>query len=167
LKAAAVVLLIAGAAALASPVRARVLDWIRDAFLTPASAPAVAPADAASAGHASVEFLPVGHELNLEVVDAEAGGELRIGMNDGRAVVARTLNATSTVELLVLPAGLRIVNTAAHATYDISVPAQVTRIRVQIGQEAPLELEPAQLPRVILLGAQPGGPSSNGGGAPR
>jgi hypothetical protein len=71
------------------------------------------------------------------------------------------------VELLVLPAGLRIVNTAARATYDISVPAQITRIRVQIGQEAPLELEPGQLPRVILLGAQPGGPSSNGGGAPR
>lgn len=167
LKAAAVVLLIAGAAVMASPVRARVLDWIRDAFRSPASAPAAVPADPASAGHASVEFLPVGHELNLEVVDAEAGGELRIGRNDGRAVVARALNATSAVELLVLPAGLRIVNTAARATYEVSVPAQITRIRVQIGQEAPLELEPGQLPRVILLGAQPGGPSSNGGGAPR
>jgi hypothetical protein len=152
---------------MASPVRARVLDWIRETFRPSASAPAEVPADRASAGHASVEFLPVGHELNLEVVDAEAGGELRIGVNNGRAVVARALNATSAVELLVLPAGLRILNTAAHATYDVSVPAQITRIRVQIGQEAPLELEPGQLPRVILLGAQPGGPSSNGGGAPR
>jgi len=167
LKAAAVVLLIAGAAVMASPVRARVLDWIRDAFRPPASAPAEVPADRASAGHASVEFLPVGHELNLEVVDAEAGGELRIGVNNGRAVVARALNTTSTVELLVLPAGLRVVNTGARATYDVSVPAQITRIRVQIGREAPLELEPGQLPRVILLGAQLDGPGSNGGGAPR
>jgi hypothetical protein len=167
LKAAAVVLLIAGAAVMASPVRARVLDWIRDAFRPPASAPAVMPTDRASAGHASVEFLPVGNELNLEVVDAEAGGELRIGMNDGRAVVARARNATSAVELVVLPAGLRIVNTAARATYDISVPAQITRIRVQIGQDAPLELEPAQLPRVILFGAQPDGPGNNGGSDPR
>jgi hypothetical protein len=166
LKAAAVVLLIAGAAVMASPVRARVLDWIRDAFRPPASAPAVVSPDPAFADHASVEFLPVGDELNLEVVDAEAGGELRIDMNDGRAVVARALNPTSAVELLVLPAGLRIVNSAARATYEVSVPAQITRIRVQIGQEAPFELEPGQLPRFILLGAQPDGPR-NGGVAPR
>jgi hypothetical protein len=165
LKAAAVVLLIAGAAVMASPVRARVLDWIRDTFRPPVSAPAVVPADRASAGRASVEFLPVGHELNLEVVAAEAGGELRIGVNDGRAVVARALNATGAVELLVLPAGLRIVNTAARGTYDISVPAQITLIRVQIGEEASFELVPGQLPRVILLSADD--PGSNGGGAPR
>jgi hypothetical protein len=88
-------------------------------------------------------------------------------MNDGRAVVARALNPTSAVELLVLPAGLRIVNSAARATFEVSVPAQITRIRVQIGQAPPFELEPGQLPRVILLGAQPGGPSSNGGADPR
>lgn len=166
LKAAAIVLLIAGAAVMASPLRARVLDWIRDAFRPPPSVPAVMPADPASADHASVEFLPVGNELNLEIVDAETGGELRIRLIDGRAVVARALDATGAVELLVLPAGLRIVNTAARAMYDVSVPAQITRIRVQIGQEAPFELEPGQLPRVILLGVERVRPGSTGGSDP-
>jgi hypothetical protein len=166
LKAAAVVLVIAGAAVMASPLRARVLGWISDAFGPPTPAPTVVPGEPASAGRASVEFVPVGHELTMEIVDAEAGGELRIGVNEGRAVVARALNATSAVELLVLPAGLRIVNTAGRATYDVSVPAQITRIRVQIGQEAPFELEAGQLPRVILLGAQPEASTGNGGGPP-
>lgn len=165
LKAAAVVLVIAGAAVMASPLRARVLGWISEAFGPPTPAPTVVPGEPASAGRASVEFVPVGDVLTIEVMDAEAGGELRIGVNDDRTVVARTLNATSAVELLVLPAGLRIANTAGRATYDVSVPAQITRIRVQIGQEAPFELEAGLLPRVILLGAQPEASTGNGGNA--
>jgi hypothetical protein len=157
LKAAAVLLLIAGAAVMATPVRARVLDWIRDTFRSPA--PAGAPVESESASPSSVEFVPQGDELVIHIVDAGAGGELRIRPHDGASVLARALNATSRVELLVLPDGLRIVNTGARATYEVAVPARLIRIRVQIGEDSRLELDAGQLPRVIRIGA-PSGPVS-------
>ncbi|MBR9988582.1 MAG: hypothetical protein KFH98_02445 [Gemmatimonadetes bacterium] len=160
LKAAAVLLLIAGAAVMATPARARVLDWIRDTFRSPA--PVGAPAESESASPSSVEFVPEGDELVIHIMDAGGGGELRIRPHDRASVTARALNATGRVELLVLPDGLRIVNTGARATYEVAVPARLIRISVQIGEDRRIELDGRQLPQVIPIDV-PAGPISIAG----
>jgi hypothetical protein len=154
LRAAAIVALIASAAFLATPARARVLDWIRAALRSPVPNATMTTVQPGRVDPASVAFVPVGGELIIEIV-AAGGGELWLRRHDGRSVVARALDATSRTELLVSPSGLRIGNAGGWARYEVALPEQVSRVRVRLGQDRWLEPDLDELPRVIRFGAPP------------
>ncbi|HET7464820.1 MAG TPA: hypothetical protein VFJ82_26490 [Longimicrobium sp.] len=143
LRAAAVVLLLIAAAAVATPARAWIAAWIgrqvdrvthESQPAPPRSRVAQTPAPpAAPQPSAQVRFVPAGGELRVDVAHTQASGALTLVRVDGPAASAEVLGPQS-VELLVVPSGLRIRNTAAaSADYRVQVPDGVRHVRVRIG----------------------------------
>lgn len=147
LSAAALAALLAGGTLVASPAGVRLLDWI--AATLGSTAPVDPPAEPVSSG---IEFVPAGGELVIEVIDGRAGGEVRLQTHSGSSVTARVRDASGPVELVVLASGLRIGNSGTRATYEITLPEQLRRVRVQIGAEPAVDIPTGQLPRVIRFG---------------
>ncbi|HET7233415.1 MAG TPA: hypothetical protein VFJ16_25615 [Longimicrobium sp.] len=143
LRAAAVVLLLIAAAAVATPARAWIAAWIgrqvdrvthesqpapQRPRVVQTPAPPVAPQPSAQ-----VRFVPGGGELRVDVAHTQASGALTLVRVDGPAASAEVVGPQS-VELLVVPSGLRIRNTAAaSADYRVQVPDGVRRVHVRIG----------------------------------
>lgn len=143
LRAAAVVLLLLAAAAVATPARAWIVHWVGRQWESVAGGapsaprPRVAPAPEAAPApvqtSAQIRFVPAGGELRVEVAHPQAAGALTLVRVDGPAAFAEVMG-TQAVELLVVPSGLRIRNTAATvAAYRIQVPDGVHRVRVRVG----------------------------------
>jgi hypothetical protein len=149
LRAAAVAALVIGAGLFSSPVRA----WFRD-FLggtgsgasvaeRPAPAPAAPVAEPPSGG-ARIHFTPRGEEMAVEIAQAQAGGALVLSTAPSSTATAEVRAPSGALaDLLVLPTGLRIANSAGSvAEYHVAVPATVQRVRVRIGS-APAITVPA------------------------
>lgn len=144
LRAAAVVLLLLGAAVVATPARAWIAAWVsrqwdRVAHDGPSTPPPprvvqTPPAPAPPQASAQVRFVPTGGEMRVEVAHPQAAGTLTLMAVDGPAASAEVVGA-QTVDLLVVPSGLRIRNTATIAAdYRIQVPGGIRRVRVRIGR---------------------------------
>jgi hypothetical protein len=147
--AAAITLLIAGAAGV-PPVRAWIVGAARTLFsrttrgpaaVRPAAAPAapVAPLDTAGA----VTFTPPDNVFVLRIAGRQAVGTVTIEAAERASASATVTGDRGSVELLVLPDGLRIVNAqGSRAGYVVRLPGALSRVVLQIGQEAPIVLVP-------------------------
>jgi hypothetical protein len=158
LRAAAVAaLVIVGAGLFSSPVRA----WFRDILggagsgapvaARPAPAPAYDPNAASPSPGARVRFMPQGEEMTVEIAHPQAGSALvleRAPSSTSPAEVRAPVGALG--DLLVLPTGLRIANTAnslSAAEYHVTVPSTVQRVRVRIGTAPSITVSTAELAR--------------------
>lgn len=153
LRAAAVVLLLATAAAMATPARAWIMEWVgrqwsrvaqEDRPAAPRSAPVQAPPAQAQAS-AQVRFVPAGSELRVDVANPQSTGALTLVPVSGQSASAEVVGAQA-VEMLVVPSGLRIRNTpGASADYRVQVPDGVRRVRVRIGSGSEITVERAEI----------------------
>ena len=146
--AAAVVLLLASVAGV-PPVRAWIAEraralWSfaagRRAAPVPAQPKAVPPVnDTAGA----VTFASPASVFALRIAERQASGTLIIEAGERAQASAAVTGARDSVELLVLPDGLRIVNRrSSTAGYVVRVPGGLSRIVLQIGAEAPIVMVP-------------------------
>ena len=135
LAAAAAVIVLAAAAA-ASPVR----DWLRRRIEQPRvetrpAAPAVVaePAPSPERGGATISFAPTGATFTLRFDSLPEAGSLRVITTPATAISARVAGGAGTGgdEMVVLPGEIRVRNAGtARASYELSLPASVTRLRV-------------------------------------
>lgn len=154
LRAAAVVLLLAAAAAVATPARAWIMEWVsrqwnraaqNDRPATPRPAPPVQVPPAPLQASAQVRFVPTGSELRVDLASSQVTGTLTLVPTDGQAASAEVLGV-QTVEMLVVPSGLRIRNTPdVAADYRVQVPDGVRQVRVRIGGGREMTVERGEI----------------------
>jgi hypothetical protein len=93
-----------------------------------------------------VAFAPVGDEFGIEIVFAQPTGSLAIRVADTRSASARIVGAEGELDVVVLPASLRIHNAAdATADYEIIVPAHLRTLRVRVGDGPEMVVSPVEL----------------------
>jgi len=154
--AAAVIVVVAAAAA--SPIRA----WIarqhepsRAKVVTASPLRRVDSARTESRSGTTVSFAPSGPSFTLRFDSLPAAGLLTIGGTASTAVSARVVSGAGTGgdDVVVLPGELRVRNSASsRATYSVSVPAAVTRVRVLVGGRSIFDGAP---PAVVRLRPPP------------
>jgi hypothetical protein len=137
LAAAAAVIVLAAVAA-ASPVR----DWLRrrieQARVEMRPLPTVPPVAVestppANRGGATVSFAPSGAAFTLRLDSLPEAGSLRVITTSATTIAARVSAGAGTGgdEMVVLPGEIRVRNTGtARASYELSLPAGVTHLRV-------------------------------------
>jgi hypothetical protein len=97
----------------------------------------------AAARSASVTFVPEGTQFVIEVATRQAAGRLVLTAVPGDSATTVILGGSGAEDLVVLPAGLRIVNPATStASYEVRLPRHLTRIVVHIGSAAPVTFDP-------------------------
>jgi hypothetical protein len=144
MRAAAVLLAVAGAAALATPARAWLAErWTAlsgvQAKPAPAPRPSAAPAPVAEPPTAYVRFAAAGPDFSLHVQHPQRGGALRLRTGSSSAATAQVVAGTGTADLLVLPAGLRIGNApGSSAEYAVVLPPSVRTVAVRVGGAPPV-----------------------------
>lgn len=146
LRIAATVTLLAATAAGVSPVRAWITERSRLLWtLITTGRPAApdTPSQASIQADGSVSFQPATDVLVVQLAGRQAAGTLVIeGGLDSNASI--TVSGGSTGEnLIVLPSGVRIVNSAAsRATYQIRLSAGISQVLVEIGGEPAVRFQP-------------------------
>jgi hypothetical protein len=137
-KAAAVGGILLAATLSTSPVRAFVSDiWsavsVRvDRLVT--TRPGVSSPESVALSNASIGFVPTEDVFRLEVRTPQRAGSLTLSLAAGASVSARAVNTTDTVDIVVLPSGLRIENRLeASANYAVTVPRNLREVRVKVG----------------------------------
>jgi putative zinc finger protein len=135
LQAAAVLLLVCAgvAAARVPPVRA----WLaaRWTDLRGLVAPRPTP-DTETRGTTTVRFVPTTATFTIELVARQVTGVLTIEISTDSVASATVSPGMGSEELVVLPAGLRVVNRPDdRARYEVRLTPSVTDIRVRIGGE--------------------------------
>jgi hypothetical protein len=171
LRAAAVVLVLAGAAALATPARAWMAEWLagsRGPSAGPASPAAPAPRAAPAAGakqSSQVRFAAAGASFTLWIEGPQRAGAVTVRTTPSGAATAEVVAGTGDAELLVVPQGLRIRNAPESAAeYRVTIPASVRTVRVRVGEASTLLL---RTPEIGASGVRVGlDRRSAGGGAP-
>jgi hypothetical protein len=146
--AAAAVLVLAGIAA-AGPIR----DWLRRRAERPTidsrSAPPPVPPESVvttSRSGATVSFAAVGPDFIVRLDSVPDAGTLTASATSGPLVSARVANGAGTGgdDLVVLPGELRVRNTTgARASYELRLPAAVTRLRVIVAGRTIFDGPPA------------------------
>lgn len=144
---AAAVLLVLGSLAAVSPLRAWTIGWVakqiaaltgadrRDAAPVPRpvaqDAPQAPPVDSG----ATLWFDAEGAELAVEVASPQASGTLTLSPSSRPMTGVEVVNGAGETPL-VREHGVRLINHAAStASYWLSVPAGVQRVRVRIGDQ--------------------------------
>jgi anti-sigma factor RsiW len=153
--AAAVILLLAIGGAV-RPVRAWVLGragalWsaITGGSESPAPIAPAAPVESA------VSFVPADGPFTIELAGRQAAGSLSLEAVPGDTARAAVIGGGGAESLMVLPAGLRIVNPPASAArYRVALPARLGPVRVIVGGAAPRLFDPAGPPLEIDLGGR-------------
>lgn len=149
-RAAAGVVLLLGVAMTFTPVQALVMDWLRaewSRLVGDAPPPVDSPA---SARGTRVEFVHASTTFRIEVRSEQDAGTLTVRRGPGDLASADASRAG--VELLVLPAGLRIMNTPASASdYEVVVPAAVTEATVVIGSRVVARVDEERLESGVRL----------------
>lgn len=141
LRAAAIILLVLGVGAVATPARAWIAALVAELLggdppSQPAPSPTTksAPAPAPAAASSRVEFVPTGSAFTIDVAHPQAAGALTLVRAAGPSATAEVVAGTGEADLLVLPSGLRIGNAAqSTAEYRVSVPASIRRVTVRVG----------------------------------
>lgn len=154
--AAAMVLLLAGGVA-ASPLRARIVDWVRELWTqseprptvpaTPvpgiASQPQAAPADAGT----RVRFTPTGPDLIVEVPAGASTGTLTLAVVAGSSAEVQIAGSG---KVLVLPGWVRITTSAADADRSplavrVNVPATLRNVEIRAGDRTAESFSPGAI----------------------
>jgi hypothetical protein len=126
------------------PVRAWVAEGITAAWAALAGSRAPEPpASAASGDGGTVTFVPAAATFTLEIAATQAGGRLAIEFVSQEVASARISAGETAASLVVLPAGLRILNSpASRASYVLRLPARLTMVVVRVAGGPPLRLQP-------------------------
>ncbi|HEY0153078.1 MAG TPA: zf-HC2 domain-containing protein [Longimicrobium sp.] len=155
LRAAAVLLVVLGAAALATPARAWMAEWLLGYGGSPGQRANPAPAAQGAAPaldsrqSSQVRFAATGPSFTLWIESPQRAGSLLVRTTPSGAATAEVVAGTGNAELLVVPQGLRIRNVPGSAAeYRVVIPASVRTVRVRLGQA------PALLLRTAEIGAQ-------------
>src|SRR5690349_11952819 len=151
---AASIVVLASAAAATPPVR----QWIMQRF-SPTRAPGVDPLPTPTTPppvqRASViaSFTPTDSVLTIRIERTQSVGALRLLTVAGEKVSAQAEGRTDGEQLLVMPTGIRVTNTAASvADYRISVPSSIRSIHVTVaGKETAVVVNDGRLDRRIPL----------------
>ena len=156
LRAAAAVLVLLAIGGAVRPVRAWIVEragalW--SAFTGGSESPApVAPVPPAQT---AVSFVPADGPFTIELAGRQSAGALSLEAVPGDTARATVLGGNGAESLVVLPAGLRIVNPPASAArYRIALPARLGPVRVIVGGAAPRIFDPAGPPLEIALGGR-------------
>jgi hypothetical protein len=153
LRAAAVVLVLLGAGVLASPLRARALEWISTqwAQLSGAEARPTAPAppslEEPPAG-TRIRFVPVGGVFTVEFDFAQPGGTVTLRLGDSDSATVEQVGGSAPVELLVIPSEsrVRVRNRAGDTSdYRVRVPEGAQGVRIRVGNRPAVTASRAQL----------------------
>jgi hypothetical protein len=159
--AAATILLLASAA-FAAPIR----QWIARA-LSPAPSPTTGgkrdaqparPAAEPTAGAMTVSFAPLDTLLVVTVASRQATGTLELARGEQPSVSVTITKGGQSEEFLVARGSLQIKNSeSSRADYRITVPAQVTGIRLRIGDAAvqTVTVGPSTPASIALTGGGP------------
>jgi hypothetical protein len=144
LTAAAAAVLLLGIGFAASPARAWVAEWIGERwaevarFWAPDEPPVsseAAPAEAAT----RIAFSVRGSDFTLSFATPQRAGAVvfTVGEDGGASIEVHSAGAAP--DVLVLPEGVRIQNTlGSTAEYRVTLPAHTRRVRLQVGEGAPV-----------------------------
>jgi hypothetical protein len=137
LRAAATIVVVAGVAAAAPPVREwlreQVQRWVGPAPATPVdSSPAAAPIERRTVAGPVVRFDVPSSELVVQLDSAQLAGTIEITSGNASRAEAQITTDLRDEWLIVLPGELRIRNTgASRASYRLTVPASVRQVRLR------------------------------------
>jgi hypothetical protein len=156
LRAAAAILVLLAIGGAVRPVRAWIVGragalWsaITGGSESPARVAPVPPVQTA------VSFVPADGPFTIELAGRQSAGALSLEAVPGDTARAAVLGGNGAESLVVLPAGLRIVNPPASAArYRIALPARLGPVRVIVGGAAPRVFDPAGPPLEIDLGGR-------------
>jgi len=97
----------------------------------------------------TVRFVPATATFTIELVARQDTGVLTIDISPDSVASATVSPGMGSEELVVLPAGLRVVNRPDdRASYEVRLTPSVTEIRVRIGGEPERELVPTAAVRL-------------------
>jgi hypothetical protein len=140
--------LLSGAALAAQPMT----KWVLARWQRPAPrehAPKTVADSPTAAAAATIAFVPQSSEFTIRFDAVPALGTLTLVSDTGSKVTATITTGAGDEGFFVLPDGIRIKNTtASRATYRVSVPAALHRVRVQIGTGATAA--------TVVVGLEPG-----------
>lgn len=142
---AAALLVLVGVSVTVRPVRAWIIDRSRDlwAIVTGAERePPRAMLRPTDATTASVTFVPSGDTFTVRVAAFQAAGTISVAVGPDSTVTAEVLEGTRE-HLLVLPAGLRIVNAgSSEARYEITIPVHLSSVTIEVNGRRLAQIEP-------------------------
>jgi hypothetical protein len=145
-RAAAVVGLLAATGLAASTVGPWLVRQAQELFRDEPAAVAIPEPVAHAVRGSVVAFAPTGTDFVIELATGQEGGSLTLRISDTRSASARLMGSDGELDVVVLPASLRIANHAtATADYEIVVPAHLRSLRVRVGNAEELVLAPAEL----------------------
>jgi hypothetical protein len=94
---------------------------------------------------ASISFVPAVGSFEIVLAGRQAEGTLEVRVGEDPSATATIIGGAHTEGLVVLPNGLRIENDpTSTGSYELVLPSTLSPVLVVIGDEPPLELEPAQ-----------------------
>lgn len=148
LRAAAIAALVLGVGVMASPLRARVIEWVRQGWeqLTGTAAPVApipTPPPAEPVATTRLRFAPPGDLLVVEAGAHPAGASLRLLRHPGEEVEVEVRNGGG---ILILPDRVRLLSEGTlPAEYQIHLPDGVRGVEIRRAGGGVLRLEASQI----------------------
>ncbi len=134
LRAAAVILVLAGVVSLVPPLRAWVVESLqRLAGTASEMVPPPPPPLLAAPDTMNVDFAHEHTSFDVELIATQPEGRVRIRIADVERASAEIHTRTAAEELFPIPAGIRFINTPTSvADYEVTVPSVVRIVRIII-----------------------------------
>lgn len=151
LRAAAVVILVAGGSLTVSPLRAWIAETWQDIAVLFTEASFVADEEievsvVQEEDGSVVFFLPAGEDFLIDLDHHQTHGAVSLRLNESHRGAARIVGARGE-DLFVLSQGIRVRNgTTSSASYEVALPSSVTRATLRIGGEIVGSVVPRELP---------------------
>lgn len=142
LRAAAVVLLLVGAGAIASPLRAWVANWASEGWVWLAGEEARPATEGPGTiaveppSRPRVRFVPADGVFTVHFDEAHAGGTVELGLSRSDFATVEQVGGAAAAALLVIPHESRVRvrgGTADPADYLVRVPDGTREVRIQVG----------------------------------
>ena len=150
LRVAAGLVLLLGATMLIPPVQAAVVGWLNEQWSRlvgdeQATDPQAPPQPGTQTARGTrLEFVSDARAFSIEIAAAQTDGTISVRRSSSDVAIADT--DVGGIELLSLPAGVRIVNSpATAANYDVVVPATAVSATIVINGRTVVQLDEAQL----------------------
>jgi hypothetical protein len=156
MRAAVVALALIAPLALVQPLRAWVADqfsagWGRVAALAGGEQPDGAPPPAAPAPRSRIWFTAVGPEFVIEIASAQPDGRLILRAAQGSEGSLEVVGGAGETPVLI-QGGVRVLNGPhSHASYELTLPHSLERVRVRLGGEPWAVLSHQEIARGRLL----------------
>jgi anti-sigma factor RsiW len=153
LRAAAVVLVLLGVVVVASPLRARVTDWLTDTWAQitgaetrPTASPAPPPGERTAGTR--VRFVPVGGVFTVELDHPQREGTATLRLSGSDSATVEQVGGGAPVELLVVPSEsrVRVRNRPGDTSdYRVRVPEGAREVRIRLGDRPAVTVSRARL----------------------